>query len=280
MENEYNPDLDFILSSQNGRIIHQIWFRLSWKSKTLLKKFSTYQKSWMLKNPTWKYILWSEKMALAFMKHKFPEYFALYKAYPYSIQRIDVIRYFLLYEYGGLYADMDTECITPLDTVRELFPKPLYLVETGNKAFNNNVSNLLMFSTPKHLFWKSLFIELVLNAKQPWYFTKHLLIMYTTGPAFLNRVFTKFQFKFTINVFPQEMFNPYCLGMDKLNISDVKKNAHVVHYGAGSWESVDSKIIIFFYCNWRIILFIILTFLLPLIFGQQYKKKNIFLRLK
>ena len=271
---EYNQDLDSILTAQDGRIIHQIWFRLSRKSKTLFKKFHKYQNSWMVKNPTWKYVLWSEKMALAFMKLKFPEYLDLYNSYPYAIQRIDVVRYFLLYEYGGLYADMDTECITPIDAFRKTFSKKLYLVETGNKAFNNHVSNLMMFSEPKHVFWKSLFLELALNAKQPWYFSKHLLIMYTTGPAFLNRVFLKFKFKYKINVFPQELFNPYCLGMDKINNFQVKEKAHVIHYGAGSWESGDSKVIIFFYCNWKIFVFVLITLLVPLLFGRQKKKNN------
>lgn len=30
-------------------------------------------------------------------------------AYPYSIQRVDVLRYFLLHHYGGIYIDLDSE---------------------------------------------------------------------------------------------------------------------------------------------------------------------------
>jgi len=34
---------------------------------------------------------------------KFPWFLDTYKSYPYGIQRADALRYFVLYEYGGVY---------------------------------------------------------------------------------------------------------------------------------------------------------------------------------
>ena len=259
--------LDEYLLSQKDKIIHQIWFRLSWKSKKLLKKFNKYQSSWMLNNPDWQYVLWDENMALQFMKNIFPEYVELYKKYKYSIQRIDVLRYFILYRYGGLYADMDLECITSMNEIRDKYPDELYLVETGNKAMGTHVSNLLMFSVRNHPFWSTLFLELYKSRELPWFYTKHLEIMFSTGPAFLNRVYSRYMYKYSISVFPCNEFNPIYLGVDKLSIDKTK--LHTIHYGEGSWESADSKFLIFFYCHWKILSIVIFTLLLPILINKK-----------
>jgi mannosyltransferase OCH1-like enzyme len=34
---------------------------------------------------------------------KFPWFLSTFKSYPYGIQRADALRYFVLYEYGGIY---------------------------------------------------------------------------------------------------------------------------------------------------------------------------------
>ena len=49
------------------------------------------------------------------METKFPEFLDLYDGYNSEIQRADAVRYFLLYEYGGVYADLDFESLQPLD---------------------------------------------------------------------------------------------------------------------------------------------------------------------
>ena len=43
----------------------------------------------------------------------------VYNSYPYAVQRWDMIRYLILYEYGGIYADLDYECIDALDSLLE-----------------------------------------------------------------------------------------------------------------------------------------------------------------
>ena len=256
MNEEFSFDeLDKLLLQHNGKIVHQIWFNLSWKSKKLLAKFSRYRHSWILKNPSFRYICWNEKIALELIKTCFPEYLELYKSYPHHIQRIDALRYFLLYRYGGFYADMDLECVSSVDEIRSSFPGDLCLVETGNKAMGTHVSNLFMFSIPNHPFWPTLFLELYKAREGCWYYTKHLEIMYTTGPAFLNRMYCRYLYKYKFTVFPCELFNPLCLDKSRLQIEKI--GLHTIHYGEGSWESGDSKFLIFFYCNWKLLLFVV-----------------------
>ena len=47
----------------------------------------------------------------------------MFNSYQYEIQRCDVIRYFLLYHYGGIYADMDYFCSKSFDKITETYDK-------------------------------------------------------------------------------------------------------------------------------------------------------------
>ncbi len=257
-------ELDDYLLGQDGYIIHQIWFRLSYGSKKLFKKYAKHRATWRLQNPRWCYLIWNEKLAKEFMKKKFPEFLELFNHYKYHIQRVDALRYFILYEYGGWYADMDMDCLKPLDEARKYYPYNLYLVETPNTAMGTKVSNLLMFSTPKHLFWKKLFIELEKSKESTWFLTKHIEVMYSTGPCFLNRVYSKYQFGMRISTLPSRYFNPHGLSND---VFVPPKDLFTLHIGAGSWENSDSKVLIFFYCNYKLVLFIVGIMLIPMILG-------------
>lgn len=56
----------------------------------------------------------------------YPWFLPTYLAYPYAIQRVDVIRYFLLYHYGGVYIDLDMGCNKRLDFMLQYnFTAPL-----------------------------------------------------------------------------------------------------------------------------------------------------------
>ena len=40
----------------------------------------------------------------------YPWFLPTYQSYPYAIQRVDVLRYFLLHSLGGVYIDLDMGC--------------------------------------------------------------------------------------------------------------------------------------------------------------------------
>ena len=47
----------------------------------------------------------------AFIAREFPKYLGLYDGYDTHIKRVDAVRYFLLYRYGGVYMDLDMTCL-------------------------------------------------------------------------------------------------------------------------------------------------------------------------
>ena len=61
-------------------------------------------------NPGWKLMKWTDESSRALIAQDYPWFLSTYDAYPSYIQRCDAARYFILYHYGGVYADLDIEC--------------------------------------------------------------------------------------------------------------------------------------------------------------------------
>ena len=95
--------------------------------------------------------------------------------------------------------------------------------------------------------------------------------MFTTGPGILNRVYTMYKLRYRLDYYPYKLFHPYGLNSDILSLND-KQNIYAMHIGKGSWESYDSKWLIFIYQEYGIITFVILTLIIPTILLYIYKK--------
>ena len=251
-------DLDTFLLQKQGKIIHQIWFGLIPTKREAKKAFQSmkmYRESWIIKNPSWFHFIWNYENCLKFIRTFYPEHHTLYNEYKYLIQKCDVVRYFILHRYGGMYVDMDYFCNKPFDHV---LTNSIYFVETPNKIGSiTHISNSLMYSVPNHPFWRQLFIDLEFSKNLPIYYGRHLTIMFSTGPGMLNRSFHKWRYKYKLNFLPQRKFHPY--GLDNSD-EKISSNVYAIHIGKGSWEEQDSKFLIFIYQEYQILLFIIFMF--------------------
>lgn len=276
MDNLTFEDLDRYLLDHHGKIIHQVWFNnINPNKRTSRKLFESLQKyrdSWLIKNPDWLYICWDVDKSYTLMKTHYPEHVEMYKRYTYNIQRCDAVRYFFLHRYGGIYADMDYFCNRPMTEAFINFTNDLYLVQTPNTIGDTiRVSNSFMYAQPNHPFWRTLFMELEKCQKAPYYWGKHIIIMYTTGPAILNRLFHRYRFRYKLEHLPHELFHPYGLNTDIMLLN--RPEVYAIHLGKGSWESDDSKWIIFLYKEHKIILFILLALIVPFIISVYVLKK-------
>ena len=276
MEDLEFTDFDNYLLNTKGKIIHQIWFGTIPNKKAAKKAFEglrKYRDSWLIQNPTWTYVCWNLSRCKDLVKTFYTQHREMYDRYPYQIQRCDVVRYFILHRYGGLYADMDYYCKRPWDEVLKDYSNEIYLVETPNKiSIDTHISNSLMYSTPGHVFWSKIFIELEQNQISPIYYGKHLTIMFTTGPGILNRVFIEYKSRYKLDYYPYKLFHPYGLNSDILSLND-KQNVYAIHIGKGSWESNDSKWLIFIYQEYGIIIFILITLILPSVLIHIFSRK-------
>jgi mannosyltransferase OCH1-like enzyme len=78
------------------------------------------QRSWVNKNPSMAMQLLDDAEAAASIADFYGQEVAqLYVAYPLGVMRADFWRYAVLYARGGIYADVDTEC---LKSVQQWFP--------------------------------------------------------------------------------------------------------------------------------------------------------------
>jgi inositol phosphorylceramide mannosyltransferase catalytic subunit len=201
------------------------------------------------------------------MKNIYPEHIEMYKKYTYEIQRCDAIRYFMLYRYGGWYADMDYYCNRPVDEALKEYQGDVLLTQTPNTVIAQNedhVSNSLMYSIPNQSFWRQFMLDLERNKEVPYYYSKHITVMFTTGPGILNRVYSRYKYKYKIKSLPWKLFHPYGIKDDKMTLT-LNKEIYAIHIGKGSWENNDSKFFIYCIREWKIILFIILVFLITVI---------------
>ncbi|CAI7645043.1 unnamed protein product [Penicillium bialowiezense] len=82
------------------------------------------------RNPEWKYQLINAEWAETFITKTLasvPDLARLYKSYPHYVQRGDLLRYLVLWYYGGYYADVDVypaKSIRSCPTLRNVFNDP------------------------------------------------------------------------------------------------------------------------------------------------------------
>jgi mannosyltransferase OCH1-like enzyme len=242
------------------KIIH-----LTYKSKKeILPEWKDVIPSWKKTNPTWEIKFWSDKDNEELVKNEFPWFYETYKNFRYNIQRADAVRCCYLYKYGGLYIDMD---YLPVNKIDKLFyseknknNNQIYLTTSVNIPI---FTNSFMASKQNCNFWIE-FLKSIMNTKIKWYWTKHLEVMYTTGPNKLNN-FTK-----TTNIIIG-IINPHLI--QSCDVCEINKNInsdkcisiYLKKIKGGSWNSIDSLILNWILCN-RYKSLLILIFILYLIF--------------
>jgi mannosyltransferase OCH1-like enzyme len=131
----------------------------TWKSKTdIPDKFRYWCNTWKKFNPQYEYVLWDDDDNRHFVSKHFPWFLKTYDSYNMEIKRADAIRYMFLYKYGGIYVDMDFECIQPFDSLLEKhkgYDIILGSMESDWSSWHmtNNIPNAIMISKPGSTFW-------------------------------------------------------------------------------------------------------------------------------
>jgi hypothetical protein len=69
-------------------------------------------------HPDWEAMMWTEENASTFVSEHYPDFLSEWEDYRYPIQRIDALRYLVLYHYGGVILDMDLQCKRALGPLR------------------------------------------------------------------------------------------------------------------------------------------------------------------
>jgi inositol phosphorylceramide mannosyltransferase catalytic subunit len=125
----------------------------TWKSRSdIPSNYRYWRQTFVDQNPGTLVALWDDADNRDFIHGNFAWFLPIYDAYPKEIFRADAVRYFFLFLYGGLYADMDSECLRPLKL--ELRKDAVILARMGSdRSFDHSIPNALMASRPGQAFW-------------------------------------------------------------------------------------------------------------------------------
>ncbi len=172
------------------KIIHQIWVGCP-----LPERYKKCIESVKKHHPDWEYKLWTEKDVKAF---KFSTQ-KIYNKASSNQQKSDILRYEILSKFGGVYIDIDYECLkplTPLVHAHEFFAGlegPTY------------VNNAIIGSRPRHPICEAL-IKRISNRSIE---DNNKLGWYGTGPCLITQVcFHYLVRKKNAIIYPQKFFYP------------------------------------------------------------------------
>ncbi|KAL4238334.1 hypothetical protein ACF0H5_003044 [Mactra antiquata] len=166
-------------------IIHQIY-----TDENIPRIFIPLIQTFTYFNPKWKYMLWTYASGRTLIKKTHPYLIDAYDTLnrQNGVKRTDVLRMVILYEFGGLYADMDVINLRSLDIATKKYAciipvEPFEHAATYKKSYF--MSNAVMLCRPKHPFFKMVLMGLlkVDDEADP---------VAVTGPAFLTRMFQKY----------------------------------------------------------------------------------------
>jgi inositol phosphorylceramide mannosyltransferase catalytic subunit len=124
----------------------------TWKSKVEIpSRFAQWMSTFDSLNPHFRHILWDDQDNRKFIASYYEWFLPIYHSYPKEIYRADAIRYFYFYMFGGIYSDMDSECLKPLEGL--LGRADVLLGRMGSADHPDSIPNATMASKPRQDFW-------------------------------------------------------------------------------------------------------------------------------
>lgn len=217
------------------KIIHQI----------APKDRSKWPEAWSVCHKTWKdglagheHRLWSDEEDIdRFVKEKFSDFYPVYASFPNKIQRIDAVRYLILYEYGGIYADMDYCMMKDFTRSAHISKGKGKASVTESPHENEKYQNSLMMSPAKHPFWKLVIREIIDYRAGGGDMAN---IIASTGPNLIDRVVSRLEGADAgmFNALPSKLFNPSATlrSLDAIKADNpLTKDAFCVHIGTAAW---------------------------------------------
>jgi mannosyltransferase OCH1-like enzyme len=197
-----------------NRVIHQIWLGKNPMPDTLRK----WSEQWQELNPGWQYRLWNDGVVDQLQNKELYLNPSVEKIQINSF-RSNLIRYEILYNYGGVYFDTDFEPLKPLDG---LVPE----IETEDcwAAFEdeNIIATAAMGAVIGSKFLKHMIDELPQSCQQ----NHGEISQRQSGPVFLTSMSQKYPG--LLKVLPKEYFYPY--SYNELDFDPPKGDGYAVHH--------------------------------------------------
>jgi len=218
------------------RILHQ-----TWRDAELPADLAACRQSWLDRHPGWIHYLWTDPDNREFLRRHYPWFLPVYDGYPEAIMRADAARYFILHHYGGVYADLDFQCLQALEPLLEGRQAILGLeppehsgrAQAREAGLTTIVANAWMASTPRHPFWPHVFQKLLDGRELR-------ATLDATGPFMLTRAWRDYPDRESIHLVEAARLYPVSVGLPWWELSAaeqarIARTAYAVHHWRGSW---------------------------------------------
>ena len=212
-----------------SKIIHQLW-----RSDRLPARWRSAVESVKRCHPGWEYRLWTDYAMELHVRREHPRLYPIYMGFNRNIMRVDVFRYVLMHDLGGLYCDLDYEFLRPYDYGDA--PVVLSLerdVDYGDPQ--NFLANYVFASEQGHRFWRDVLDEVIRHPAVSHSFHD---VAKLTGPGLLTRVFYRTPERYRdIRVTPQPVLSPQRIHRrHERRIYLNNGQTHGFHHGWGTWK--------------------------------------------
>jgi Mannosyltransferase OCH1 and related enzymes len=227
--NAFNPS---VLAPQEKliipKIIHQIWI-----GSPLPEVFKKYMETWQELHPDWQYVLWTDEKV---EKELFPLYNQKFYDESDSMGvKSDLLKWEIIYRFGGVYADVDFECLQPLDRLHYTYD--FYTAYQPLDAFFVQLGAALYAGYPRHPILK----HCIETIKDDWH---HKGAPKKSGPCHFSKSFLAIagQYGRRDIAFPAFYFYPQGSTERDLKYDEwVEKGAYAIHHWAKSWMPVNTR---------------------------------------
>lgn len=136
------------------------------------------KKSWTDKHPDYNYYFFDDQQCMDFMKYNFSqEIYDTYLLLNIGAPRADLFRVCILYIYGGVYVDIDCECITRID---DLIKNYDFVCPVDTERARYALFNAFIASSPRNNILYHVIQKIVYNVRNKFYHSAH----HSKGDAF------------------------------------------------------------------------------------------------
>ena len=222
------------MPSNLPRIIHQ-----TWKTDRLPDDYARYRERMLALHPDWEHRLWSDEDNRRLIAEHYSWFLETYDGYKHNIERVDAVRYFILLHHGGVYLDLDMECLKPIDALLDadgLF----FSLLAGPKIDNSIIGNAFMAAPKGHAFFAYLTKKLPHLKKRDVTFAD---VFHNTGPDMLSQQIRLCEAMFRFNIIGLDKIcdrsvlaqNPALSGKSIEAVRE-EKLLYLIHHGTNVWN--------------------------------------------
>ncbi|MGE0009520.1 MAG: glycosyltransferase [Candidatus Babeliales bacterium] len=238
LRKNYNKFFDnppFKIAPKIPKIIHHIWL-----GGPMPEQYVLWRKKWQDMHPDWTFMLWTDKEVAHFHLEN-QEYYDETTSYG---EKANLLRYELLYQFGGLYVDTDCECYKQFDFLHHCcdfyagceYPQRSY---AGSRIM---VGNSIMASRPGHPLVRA-FID---GIQHTW---QEEMQVARSGTRYATDIIKKMlpKARDVIMIFPANIFYPWATAKNPWEepITDqetfVQPESWSLHYWHFTWNKRPQK---------------------------------------